>query len=236
MQVTGARVLVTGGTRGIGRALVEGLLDADAQVAFCGRTPEGVQAAWESIRETRPERADVLTGVAGDVSLDRDAGAIVAAATAAFGGLDLLVNNAAILTPPAPVAETSTETWRDVLAVNVIGSANMIRHALPALGRARGAIINLSSGWGRTTSPGVAPYCASKFGIEALSQAVAQESEDVTCIALSPGAIATEMLATAFQQDVSDYPTPTSLVPHWLRLIAALDRTMTGQSLDLARF
>jgi NAD(P)-dependent dehydrogenase (short-subunit alcohol dehydrogenase family) len=223
------RVLVTGGSRGIGRALAEGLVEAGARVVISGRSAEQLRAAARSLGHAWR----VIT-VRGDVAEDADAQTMVAAAAEHFDGLDLLVNNAAVLTAPAPIADTSADTWRHVLDVNVVGTANMIRHALPHLARSGGAIVNVSSTWGRSAAGDVAPYCASKFAVEALTQSLAQELPgNVTVLAVNPGVINTEMLATAFGGDVSAYPSPESLVPSWLALFARLDRSFNGRSLDL---
>lgn len=228
-ELRGLRVLVTGGSRGIGRALADGLVEAGARVVISGRSAEHLQAAAHSLGH-----AWRLVTVQGDVAEDEDAQAMVAAAVQHFDGLDLLVNNAAVLSEPAPIAETSTETWRQVLDVNVVGTANMIRHALPHLEQSSGAIVNVSSTWGRSAAGDVAPYCASKFAVEALTQSLAQElPRNMTVVAVNPGVINTEMLETAFGGDVSAYASPESLVPAWLDLFARLDRSWNGRSLDL---
>ncbi len=236
MQVREARVLISGGTRGIGRALAAGLLGAGAQVTISGRNPGHLERAKAELDDLVQADGRVLA-VCGDVAVDDDALAMVDGAVEAFGGLDLLINNAAILTPPAPIVETLPETWRAVLNVNVIGTANMVRHALPALAAAGGAVVNVSSTWGRTAAGEVAPYCASKFAVEALTQSLAQEAPSpVAVLAVNPGVINTEMLATAFGGDVSMYPSPESLVPAWLRLLAEVDAAWRGRSVDLAHY
>lgn len=223
------RVLLTGGSRGIGRALAEGLLEAGARIVISGRKAESLERTARSLGH-----AWRLITVQGDVAEDEDAAAMVAAAVEQFGGLDLLVNNAAVLSVPAPIAETSLDTWRHVLDVNVVGTANMIRHALPQLERSGGAIVNVSSTWGRSAAGDVAPYCASKFAVEALTQSLAQELPgNMTTVAVNPGVINTEMLSTAFGGDVSAYASPESLVPAWLDLFTRLDRSWNGRSLDL---
>ena len=223
------RVLLTGGSRGIGRALAAGLIEAGARVVISGRNADSLAKTARALGH-----AWRLVTVQGDVAEDEDARTMVAAAVDQFEGLDLLVNNAAVLSVPAPVAETSLDTWRHVLDVNVVGTANMIRHALPSLSRDGGAIVNVSSTWGRSAAGQVAPYCASKFAVEALTQSLAQElPAGMTVVAVNPGVINTEMLATAFGGDVSAYASPESLVPAWLDLFSRLDRSWNGRSLDL---
>ncbi|MDJ0976489.1 MAG: SDR family oxidoreductase [Planctomycetota bacterium] len=230
MRIDGARVLLTGGSRGIGRALAEGLLRAGARVVISGRNAETLDAVAEALRSQGE-----IVGVGGDVGADADAAAMVAAAAEGFGGLDLVVNNAAILTTPTPIVRTSPETWRAVLDANVVGTANVIRHALPVMeASGGGAIVNVSSTWGRSAASGVAPYCASKFAVEALTQSLAQElPAGIVTVAVNPGVINTEMLATAFQSDVSMYTSPEALVPAWLSLFEQLDASWNGRSVDL---
>ncbi len=231
MELEKTRFVVTGSTRGIGRALAEMLVRARARVCVNGRKETEVR---DLVALLRGQGADVA-GVAGDVGSDADARRIVGAAERAFDGIDVLVNNAAILTPRARVVDTRAETWAEVLRVNVIGAANLIRHVLPAMERrGSGVIVNLSSGWGRAAEGWVAPYCASKFAVEALTQSVADESRcGVIVFALNPGIIRTEMLATAFDEDVSRYPAPGDLDRRWASLFARVEPGWHGTSRDL---
>jgi NAD(P)-dependent dehydrogenase (short-subunit alcohol dehydrogenase family) len=100
--------------------------------------------------------------------------------------------------------------------VNIKGVVNVIRHFVPAMVRqGRGVIVNLSSGWGRSTSPDVAPYCASKWAIEGLTQALAQElPAGMAAVPLNPGIINTEMLQLAFGEGAAGYPK----AQEWARL------------------
>ncbi len=124
-----------------------------------------------------------------------------------FGPPAFVINNAAVINAPAPVWETSDEDVAQLLSVNIKGTVSVMRHFLPALNAAgRGVVVNFSSGWGRSTSPEVAPYCASKWAIEGLSKAVAQEVVgEVAVVALNPGIIDTEMLREAFGDSASAY-------------------------------
>jgi NAD(P)-dependent dehydrogenase (short-subunit alcohol dehydrogenase family) len=92
--------------------------------------------------------------------------------------------------------------------VNIKGVANVIRHFVPAMvARGSGVIVNLSSGWGRSTSPEVAPYCASKFAIEGLTKSLAQElPAGMAAVALNPGVIDTAMLRQCWSDGASSYP------------------------------
>ena len=106
--------------------------------------------------------------------------------------------------------ELLAERFSEVIDVNVKGAANVIRHFAPSMvKRKTGVIVNLSSGWGRSTDAEVAPYCASKWGIEGLTQALAQElPSGLAAIALNPGIINTEMLQSCFGSSAASYPSP----------------------------
>lgn len=205
---------------------------AGARVAISGRDSKALAAAAAALRR---QGGEVLS-VPGDVGSDRDSKALVKEALRAFGSIDVLVNNAAVLAPRATVVETPQRTWEEVLRINVIGTANMIRHALPPMTeRGSGVIVNLSSGWGREASGHVASYCASKFAVEALTQSVSEECAEtgVIVFALNPGVIATDMLRSAFGGDVSGYPRPESMAPRWRSLFRRVDPSWHGTSRDL---
>ena len=224
MPIRDRTFLVTGASRGIGADLARMLLAEGAKVVLAARSPCVL-----------PDDGARSVGVQGDVAVDADAARMVAAAEERFDRLDVLVNNAAVLTPPARVDDIAPETWRHVLDVNVIGTANLIRHAVPALERAGGGlIVNMSSTWGRSAAARQAPYCASKFAVEALTASLAGElPAGIAAVAINPGVIATDMLGTAFEGDVSMFPGPGSLRPHWRALFEQADASWSGRSLDL---
>ncbi len=123
---------------------------------------------------------------------------------------DLVLNNAAIVNASASFWEVPAAEFDQVVDINIKGPANFMRHLLPPmLKRGSGVIVNFSSGWGRSTAPEVAPYCATKYAIEGLSQAVAQETQGkVAVIPLNPGIIDTRMLRSCFGTGASHYPGP----------------------------
>jgi NAD(P)-dependent dehydrogenase (short-subunit alcohol dehydrogenase family) len=118
----------------------------------------------------------------------------------ALGGVDLLINNAALINRNAPLWKISAKEFNELIDVNIGGLANVIRHFVPGMiAQGSGVIVNFSSGWGRSASADVAPYCASKGAIEGLSQALAQElPAGMAAVALNPGIIDTEMLRSCF--------------------------------------
>ena len=180
--------------------MLEGLAARGWTVAGCGRSGDRLAA----LREELPEGAVLLPA---DVGVDESAAAFCRAALEEAGAPDLLVNNAALMNVPAPLWEVPAEEFDALMQVNVSGIANIIRHAVPAmLARGRGVIVNFSSGWGRSTSPEVAPYCTTKWAVEGLTSALAQElPRGMAAVALNPGIIDTDMLRSAWGEGASSH-------------------------------
>jgi NAD(P)-dependent dehydrogenase (short-subunit alcohol dehydrogenase family) len=136
----------------------------------------------------------------------------------------LLLNNAGVINRNAPLCKVSAREFNQVVDVNLKGVANVIRHFVPAMvKRQSGVIVNLSSGWGRSTDAEVAPYCATKWAIEGLTQSLAQElPSGMAVIPLNPGIINTDMLRSCFGGSASSYPSPEEwakvAVPFLLKL------------------
>jgi NAD(P)-dependent dehydrogenase (short-subunit alcohol dehydrogenase family) len=122
----------------------------------------------------------------------------------------LLVNNAGLINSSTPLWEVPAVEFDQVIDVNIKGVANVIRHFVPAMvARGSGVIVNFSSGWGRSTAPAVAPYCATKWAIEGLTRALAQElPHGLAAIPVNPGIIDTDMLRSCFGESAADYPGP----------------------------
>jgi NAD(P)-dependent dehydrogenase (short-subunit alcohol dehydrogenase family) len=141
-----------------------------------------------------------------------------------LGPPDLLVNNAAIINANAPLWKVPADDFSRVVDVNVKGTFHLLRHFVPTMvRRRRGVIVNFSSGWGRSTSPEVATYCATKWAIEGLTRALAEElPAGMAAVPLNPGVINTEMLQSCFGADASGYPSPQDwakrAVPFLLKL------------------
>lgn len=210
--MAGRRIVLTGATRGLGRAMVDRFIEAGCTVVGCGRSAAGV-AKLKQIHPA-PHRFDVV-----DVT---DLAATEAWAQSVLeegGPPDLLVNNAAVINTPAVLWEVPPEEFRTLFDVNVTGVYHVIRAFAPAMtARKKGTIVNFSSTWGKTTSPEVAPYCATKFAIEGLTAALAQElPAGMAAVSLNPGVIDTDMLRQCFGAGAGAYPSPQE----WSRKAAA---------------
>lgn len=209
-------IWLTGCTSGLGRALVPEFVERGHLVVGCGRN----EIALQKLSTEFPQCGFFPC----DVSDDSSVVDFVNEALLHAGEPDFLINNAATINEPAPLWEISAEEFDRLTAININGVANMIRHTTPLmLSNESGMIINLSSGWGRSTAPDVAPYCASKWAIEGLSQALSQEiHENVGVVALNPGVINTDMLQKCWGEGASDFPGPeqwaTTAAPFILEL------------------
>lgn len=168
-----------------------------------------------------------------DVSSEQEVQKFCSAAFEKFGAPDLVINNAAIINPPAPLWEIEAEDFDRLMAVNLSGVANVIRRVIPMMIESgKGIVVNLSSGWGRSTSPEVAPYCASKWGIEGLTQALAQElPEGLAAVAVNPGVIDTDMLRSAFGEEASAYRDATEWAKTAAHFLLGLSTSDNGKAL-----
>lgn len=222
------RILLTGATRGLGRAMLDGFAALGHTVCGCG-TDEKLIAAL-SQQQGSPHRFDRV-----DVADDKQVAAWAKTLNAEAEPFDLVVNNAAIINANAPLWKVPAGEFQKLMDVNVVGTANVVRHFVPAMvKRRKGVIVNFSSGWGRSTSPEVAPYCATKYAIEGLTQALAQELPDgMAAVPLNPGVINTEMLQSAFGGDAASYPTPERWAKKAVPYILSLGAKHNGASLSV---
>ena len=209
--------LVTGASRGLGRALAERLAAEGWHVVAGGRDPRRLRAAVAAL-----PGAGGATAVAGDVADAAHRRALVEAARTA-GGLDLLVNNASVLgpTPRTRLADHPVDALARVLAVNAIAPLALIQRALPLLARRDGRVVNVSSDAAVGAYPGWGGYGASKAALDHLTAVLAAEHPDLRIYAVDPGDMATDMQREAFPgEDVSDRAAPEDVVPALMRLVA----------------
>ncbi|MEM8996520.1 MAG: SDR family oxidoreductase [Acidobacteriota bacterium] len=193
-------ILITGVTRGLGRALAERWASEGHAIVGCGRTQSALDSLAAGLGDGH--RFDAV-----DVTDDGAVAAWAASVLDSHGAPDLLMNNAALINERAPLWEVAADDFDRVIDVNIKGVVNVLRHFTPAMIAAgRGVICNLSSGWGQFSAPEVGPYCASKFAIEGLTGSLAQELPDgLAAIPLSPGIIHTDMLNTAFGDGAAEH-------------------------------
>jgi 3-oxoacyl-[acyl-carrier protein] reductase len=199
MPVTGNVAIVTGGSRGIGRAVVLELISSGLQVAF---TYEKNREVADALCKAVQEQGGEAIGFQQDVTDFEGAKAVFAVVKDHFGRIDMLVNNAGI-TRDKPLALMKEEDWRAVIETNLYGTINFSRAAVFAFMKQRsGRIVNITSVSGQMGLPGQTNYAASKAGIIGFTKALAKEvaKTGVTVNAVSPGLITTDMLEAMPEQ------------------------------------
>jgi NAD(P)-dependent dehydrogenase (short-subunit alcohol dehydrogenase family) len=224
----GRIIVLTGATRGLGRALLDRFVRQGHGSFGCGRSADKVQQLRQHFGT--PHDFAVL-----DVRHANEVTAWADQVLSQAGPPDLLVNNAAIINRPAPLWKVSQEDFDALIDVNVKGMANVIRAFVPAMVERRGGVIvNFSSGWGRSTSPEVAPYCASKYAVEGMTLALAQElPQGMAAVSLNPGVIDTDMLRECFGSVASSYPSPSEWAEKAAKYILSISPKDNGHPLTV---
>ncbi|MDB6118007.1 MAG: short-chain alcohol dehydrogenase [Verrucomicrobiaceae bacterium] len=218
-------VCVTGCSRGLGRAMVE-------EFARLGWTVTGCARRGEVLAELGAKLGAAHWLGRCDVAVEAEVAAFASEVLKRHGPPDLLINNAAIINPNQPLWEMSAEDISSILDVNIKGTIAMMRHFMPAmLEKGGGVVVNFSSGWGRSTSPEVAPYCATKWAIEGLSRATAQETDGKVVGAMNPGIIDTEMLRSTFGGGAGHYPDAQKWAKKAVPFLAGLSLKDNGREL-----
>ena len=227
--------IITGGGRGIGKAIAHAYSKAGANVVLIGRTPQPIE---EVAGEITAAGGSALA-IPADVSRDEDIARIVDATLRRFAAIDVLVNNAAIIPASQNLVDNDPATWREVIAVNLVAPAMLIKAVLPGMiARRSGRIINISSIGGRAGGRGRSAYRASKAGLINLTQSVAAEVKahgiDVNCIC--PGGVDTEGLWESIGRvqklDRDILIDPAEIAEVALFLASAAGSSITGTAID----
>jgi 3-oxoacyl-[acyl-carrier protein] reductase len=190
-QLDGKVAIVTGGSRGIGRAIAAALLDAGGQVAITGRSPDSLAQA-----EAELEGGHRLLTVQADVASEADVHRLVRETAARFGGIDILVNNAGV-GRMTDVADQPTHEWREMIDTNLTGVFLCSRAVIPHLKqRGGGWIVSISSLASQNPFPGGACYSATKAGLNAFSHALMQEvrQHGIRVTVVAPGSVNTNFI------------------------------------------
>jgi NAD(P)-dependent dehydrogenase (short-subunit alcohol dehydrogenase family) len=224
-------VLLTGVTRGLGRALALRLADLGHVGVGGGRTPAAIVEMQDLLGE--PHGLSIV-----DVSSASQVETWARRVLARHPPIDLLINNAGVINANAPLWEVPEEEFSRVIDVNLKGTYHVIRAFLPSmLERGHGVVVNFSSGWGRSTTSEVAPYCAAKWGIEGMTRALAEElPRGMAAVALNPGVIHTAMLESCFGQSAKSYPGPERWAERAAPFLLDLSPRDNGRSLTVPGF
>jgi NAD(P)-dependent dehydrogenase (short-subunit alcohol dehydrogenase family) len=230
-NTTALKIVITGVTRGLGRALAEKIIANGHTVIGCGRSANEIF----DLRFSHPAPQDfAVVDVAEPAKVDLWAEKVLAV----HGAPDFLLNNAALMNEPAPLWKVPADKFSRLIDVNIKGVANVVRAFVPAMIEAkRGVIVNFSSGWGRSVSPEVAPYCASKWAIEGLTQALAAElPKGLAAVPLNPGVIDTDMLRQCWAEGAGSYPKADVWAEKAAAFILNLSAKDNGRSLSVGGF
>jgi NAD(P)-dependent dehydrogenase (short-subunit alcohol dehydrogenase family) len=193
VDLDGQVAIVTGGGRGIGRAVAHALAAARAAVAVVARSPEEIERTVAHISASGGRAIGIVADVSNRDSVDR----MTAEVERRLGPIDLLVNNAAVVTPLGPITEIDPDEWWRSQEINVRGPLLCARAVLPTMRtRHRGRIVNVSSMAALAPLPNVSAYLVSKLALMRLSEVMALEmaSQGVLVFAVSPGTVRTDML------------------------------------------
>ena len=185
------RAIVTGGTRGIGRAITESLLEAGCSVVFCGRSSQAVQA---TVDELKVRHSAKIFGIPADVSSLEDVARLFAYGDEAMGGLDILVNNAGIGIF-AKMADCAVDDWRRVIDVNLSGAFYCSKQAVPRMIQAGGGyVVHIGSLAGKNPFATGAAYNASKFALNGFAEAMMLDhrNDNIRVTSIMPGSVDTE--------------------------------------------
>jgi 3-oxoacyl-[acyl-carrier protein] reductase len=241
IDLSGKSAVVTGGSRGIGRAIVLRLAEQGADVAFSYR---GNEAAAKDTAAAVAALGRKAVPIQADVSQPESAEALIKAALEAFGKVDILVNNAGI-TRDDLIMRMSLEAWRDVLETNLFGAFYCIKAVTRPMLKARaGRIVNITSVSGQAGQTGQANYSSAKAGLIGLTKATARElaSRGITCNAVAPGFVLTELtkdLAQEWQDRITEqtplgrFGTPEEIANAVAFLASAEAAFITGQVLGV---
>jgi len=221
-------IVITGVSRGLGLAMTEKFIELGHTVCGCTRSPEAVEKLKQ--KYGAPHHFTCV-----DVADEAQVKSWAELLLANCPPPDLLINNAAIINSLAPLWRISNEEFSNLIDVNIKGVANVIRYFVPAmLLIKKGIIVNFSSGWGRSTSPEVAPYCASKWAIEGLTRSLAQElPEGMAAISLNPGMIHTEMLEICYGEEAANYTSVQKWVEKAAPFLVQLKPSDNGAALTV---
>lgn len=223
-------IVITGCTRGLGRALVDEFIAAGHTVVGCGRGAQVMELRFE-----HPEPHDFSVV---DVAQESKVAIWAEKVIGTLGAPDILINNAALMNTPAPLWKVAAREFDALIDVNIKGVANVIRHFVPAMvARGKGVIVNLSSGWGRSVSPEVAPYCTSKWAIEGMTKALAEElPAGMAAVPLNPGVIDTDMLRQAWGDEAGTFGKAEGWAKTAARFILKLGPRDNGKSASVPAF
>ena len=219
-------IVITGATKGLGRALTEQYIQLGHMVIGCGRSINSIKLLSNSYKENTDFQVV-------DISDHEQVRSWAKDVLNKFGSPDYLLNNAGIINKNGSLWDVSEQEFSDVIDTNIKGIYNTIKEFVPNMIKVgKGTVGNFSSGGGRSTSPEVAPYCSSKWAVEGLSKSLAQEfPEGMISVALNPGVIDTDMLRSCWSKNAGVYEKPETWAKRAAPFILNINPKDNGASL-----
>ena len=229
MNINTQNIIITGVTRGLGMALAKQYIKQGHMVIGCGRNANLIG----SMSDLYSKNTDFQVV---DISNYKQVSSWAQDIINKYGPPDYLINNAGVINKNNYLWNISPDEFSSVIDINIKGVYNTIKEFVPGMiAKGKGTVVNLSSGWGRSTSPEVAPYCSSKWAIEGLSKSLAQELPDrITCVALNPGVIDTDMLRSCWKDQAAQYEDPENWAKRAAPFILNINNNDRGASLTVS--
>jgi len=227
-KLDGKTALITGGSKGIGKGIAEAYLKQGAEVIICGRDETNLLATGDELKEFGQ-----INYVVCDITKLDEVKKLASQIDAVKQKLDILVNNASILGVRSPIIEYPEDVWQEVININLNAQFYVTKALLPLLLKSDNAsVINVSSSVGRKGKGYWGAYAASKFGVEALTQVLADEMQEtnVRVNSVNPGGTRTDMRAGAYpDEDPNTLPTPMDISPVFVYLASDESAEINGQ-------
>jgi NAD(P)-dependent dehydrogenase (short-subunit alcohol dehydrogenase family) len=231
MKLKGKKALITGGSKGIGKGIAAAFLKEGASVIICGRNEINLKAACNELG-----RLGRIEYIVADIANRDDIGVLAKSLGDKWGSLDVLVNNASILGERKPVSEYPEDVWEEVIHINLNAQFFVTKALLPLLKESEsGSIINVSSSVGRQGKKEWGAYAASKFGLEGLTQVLADElgESGPRVNSVNPGGTRTDMRAGAYpDEDPMTLPSPEDISPVFVYLASDDSISVTGKEFN----
>jgi NAD(P)-dependent dehydrogenase (short-subunit alcohol dehydrogenase family) len=232
MLLEGKVALITGGSKGIGKAIAKAYAQKGAKVFICARGESELEKTAAEIHSSGGEVSYAVVDLADPGDIER----LVQRVQETYGTVHVLVNNASLLGPRVPILQYPLDAWEEVLRVNVTAVFLLSRDiARIMLDHKQGSIINVSSGVGRTGKARWGAYAVAKFGVEGLTQVMAAElkADGIRVNAVNPDGTRTAMRAAAYpEEDPLSLPTPEEITGVFVYLASDDSKEVTGKSFD----
>ena len=230
MKLKNKTALITGGSKGIGKGIAKAFLKEGAIVIICGRNERDLKRTRDDL-----SKYGNISYIKADISKRNQVKSLKNKIERMFGKLDVLVNNASVLGLRKPIMDYDEDIWQETIHINLNAQFFVTKALLPLLMNANNpSIINVSSSVGRRGKGGWGAYAASKFGLEGLTQVLADElKSNVRVNSVNPGGTRTEMRAEAYpEEDPETLPTPDDIAPIFVYLASDDSISVTGEAFN----